>query len=120
MFSPNYILAVAFAVFAILQFNDPDPWQWILIYGAVAMLSLSTVGGQYRRQLLLAAALSCILGALYYSPAVVDWLSNYQLSDIVQEMSPEKPFIEEARECGGLLIAAGALTWLYRDHRKSS
>ena len=34
----NIIFAVVFALFAILQYNDPDPYLWIPIYGYAAII----------------------------------------------------------------------------------
>ena len=36
----NWIAALVFATCAVLQYNDPDPLRWILIYGAAAATSL--------------------------------------------------------------------------------
>ena len=33
----NILLAIMFLAFTYLQFNDPDPVIWILIYGAMAL-----------------------------------------------------------------------------------
>ncbi|MFT5800889.1 MAG: hypothetical protein ACI956_000694, partial [Nonlabens sp.] len=34
----NIILGILFAIFAAVQYNDPDSWNWILLYLFVAVV----------------------------------------------------------------------------------
>ena len=34
----NCMAAVLFVLCAVVQFNDPDPWRWVLFYGSAAAI----------------------------------------------------------------------------------
>ena len=48
----NLFLALLFALFAVVQLNDPDPWGWVAMYGFVAVVSAFAAFGRYHRYLL--------------------------------------------------------------------
>lgn len=84
------ILLLAFAA---LQFNDPDPVQWMVIYGATG-IALVLAGFRKTPPEMLARALG--LGALCYAVWLmpgfdVDWTRN-----------------EEAYETGGMIMVGVA------------
>jgi hypothetical protein len=43
----SLVLALLFALFAGFQYNDPDPWLWIGIYGYVAVTGFLAAAGKY-------------------------------------------------------------------------
>jgi len=114
----NLTLAVLFLIFAIVQFNDPDSWIWIAIYLAVSVISGFAIVKKYNIPLLIIGMLLTLGGALYLSPGVLDWFLNHGTEEIFHSMSPDKVFIETARECFGLLIAFFALGHHYLSARK--
>lgn len=94
-----------FLVFAALQWNDPDPYLWIPIYGAMVVLCVMALRGQYFMTIMivLIVVYSCL--CVYYFPGIQEWLQQNdkaQLFDNIAKM--EHPFIEESREFLGLLI----------------
>jgi hypothetical protein len=64
------LMAVVFVVFAVLQYNDPDPYLWIPIYLYAALLSVLYYRGRVSRTLLLVSAALFLAGAIYMWPAV--------------------------------------------------
>ena len=103
----NLIFFILFVLFAVLQYNDPDPWIWIPIYGYAAVLCLLA----FRRKYYPVAYLIGI--AVYFGYAVylfftkdgvLDWAIKHEAESIVQTMKAEKPWVEDTREFGGLLI----------------
>ncbi|MEQ9304998.1 MAG: transmembrane 220 family protein [Marinoscillum sp.] len=110
----NYILAVLFVLFAAVQYNDPDPLLWILIYGVVALVAVLQV--QFPtvnfRPLILTFIVIFLLYGMTYVPSFLDFLSSQNKTDLVGKMKAEDPWIEGTRELGGLLIAIAALYYL--------
>ena len=47
------ILFLIFLSFAALQYNDPDPYAWIAIYGAIALISFISVLGKLHREVVI-------------------------------------------------------------------
>lgn len=113
-------LAVLFALFALLQYNDPDPFLWMLVYFSVSIVAILKL---YLRQINfkpLLMTLIIILGlfSLTYLPGVFDFLQKPDKEELFGSMAYKKPWIEETREFLGLLIAIGALLYLRKDAPK--
>ena len=114
----NILLAIVFAAFAALQYNDPDPLQWIAVYGAVAVLSALASFGRYPRWAIIGLAIVIAGWMLWLSPAVIEWM-KLGFPTITGAMEPDEPYVELVRECLGLLIALLAVLHLWRSsHRK--
>ena len=114
------ILSVLFALFAILQYNDPDPWTWILIYGSVALIALFKM---YLPQvnfkpLIITLIIIFILYAATFLPYVIEFFQKPNKSELVGAMKVNKPWIEGTREFGGLILGIGALFYLLRSKLK--
>ena len=113
----HYILAGLFTLFAAVQYNDPDPWLWILIYGAVAIVAFFKV--QFVQinfgPLILTLILILLFYAFTFVPSVIDFFDSSNKSDLVGKMKAEDPWIEGTREFGGLLIAIIVLNYLKRS-----
>jgi len=97
--------ALLFFIFAIVQVNDPDPFAWIIIYGTVSVVSGFGVWNRYHFSVLIMGMVVCFGGAAYLFPGVIEWFTEHNTDEIFQEMSPDKVFIETARECFGLTVA---------------
>lgn len=103
---------------AVIQFNDPDPMKWTLLYGVGTVLAIlhwkrhpgSTVGPVIVGVIALVWAASLLPNVLERPPSL----------RIFEGMDPDFPEIEEAREFIGLLMVGvwmGVLAW--RSHRGS-
>ncbi len=100
----NAIMLIAFALSAILQYNDPDPYAWIAIY---VMATLACVF-HYRRHpswklpSVVAAAgllwIGFLVPALQNSPSPIVWNQVFLRADMKTEA------VELVREIGGLAI----------------
>jgi glucan phosphoethanolaminetransferase (alkaline phosphatase superfamily) len=113
-------LSIVFLLFALVQYNDPDPLLWMLIYGVVALVALLKV---YLRQVNfrpLITTLIIILSmyALFYIPVFIDFIGNPDKEDLLGKMKVTKPWIEGTREFLGLLIAVGALFYLRKPNAR--
>lgn len=97
-----FFLAFLFIVFAIFQYNDPDPFVWIPIYGIAAFISIGVALNRIVLPVLIVAMV------LYLVGAVVMWPSSYE--GLTLDMG-YKIEIEEARESLGLLICGLAMAF---------
>lgn len=105
-------LGIIFALFAVVQINDPDPWVWVVLYGVTALLNA-----------LLFAGKAYPLVSLFLSMFAFGWMASL-LPDfwewwlmgaptLVEEMKTEEPHIELVREFLGLLLCGTDLLWQY-------
>ncbi len=113
----NIILALLFVLFAYFQYNDPDPWMWIAIYGVVAVICIFAAFKKYNRW-----AILILLGGLgiYWAillPDFVTWLGD-GMPTITGSMKAESEYIELVREFLGLLILIGVLAFQFWSERK--
>lgn len=109
----NLILALLFVLFAYFQYNDPDPLVWILIYSYIAIIGFLAFAQKFYKWLIIAGLVLFGGGVLYLLPSVYEWLANHSEVSLLYGMAPDKPYIEESRECGGLLIALLCLVYFY-------
>jgi hypothetical protein len=103
----NYIFGGIFILFALLQINDPDPYLWIPIYGYASLIAFLNAKDKYDGFANYALIVFCILyGAklLLEKDGVVSWYNQHDAENLVQSMKATKPWIENTREFGGLLI----------------
>ena len=119
----NIIFAGLFVVSAGLQFNDPDPWLWIPIYLYGAVLCWFAFRGRYYTRAMLVGIGAYLVYAVYLvftKNGVIDWATEHHAESLVQTMKAEKPWIEDTREFGGLLILIVALgiDYVYARRRK--
>jgi hypothetical protein len=106
-------LALLFALFAYFQLNDPDPALWVAIYTYVALIGFSILLKKTSTWLIYFGLAICGAGTLYLLPSVYHWLTNHADVSLLYGMAPDKPYIEESRECGGLFIAFLGLLYFY-------
>ena len=106
-----WFLAIIFLLFAVVQYNDPDPIQWMLLYGGVAVhFVLAALGRLYRPAVRL-WLLAALIWSAFLAPDFVNWV-RMGMPSIVRTMKAETPWVELTREFLGLLIAATACGWL--------
>ena len=103
----NLIWTILFILFAGLQLNDPDPWLWIPLYLLAAALCGLRYAGRPKRVLEQGAIMIYALYTLFLfftSDGVIDWYDKHDAENLVQSMKATKPWIENTREFGGLMI----------------
>lgn len=103
----NLLFCLLFVFSAVLQYNDPDPYLWIPIYGYGAVLCWMAFRGNYypRAYLLGITAFTAYAILLFFEQdGVWDWATKHNAEGIAQTMKAEKPWIEDTREFFGLLI----------------
>lgn len=103
----NLMFTFLFVLFAGLQYNDPDPFLWIPIYLFAAFLCWKASKGIYHKKLMGLGLGLYGLYAVYLlldKNGVLSWANEHAAESLVTAMKAEKPWIEETREFGGLLI----------------
>ncbi len=117
----NILLAIMFLAFTYLQFNDPDPVIWILIYGAMAAVCGMAAFKFYIRPVMLILAVGYIVNCIILWPGVMDWLSSPDRSLLFDDLAKMQfPYIEETREFLGLLICIAVLgLYWYKSANKT-
>ncbi len=119
----NIICCILFVLFAALQYNDPDPWLWIAIYGYTAVLCYLAARGKYYLKAYLAGIIVYGGYAVYKvfdRNGLLDWIQLHDAESIAATMKAERPWIEESREFFGLLILIVVLSINYFFAKKQS
>ncbi|OOG19683.1 hypothetical protein BWD42_07185 [Sphingobacterium sp. CZ-UAM] len=110
----NRIWGIVFILCALLQYNDPDPILWMLLYLWAALLCLAAAAGkQFPKAVTMATILlytSYAMFKLVHKNGLLDWIDQHQAENIAATMKADKPWIEETREFFGLLLAVIVLT----------
>ena len=120
----NVLLALLYLSFALVQFNDPDGWIWIIGYGIAMVLAGLAVTGRYFQKPTMALLAVGVLLMLYHAPGLFEFITNDDGISFSEGMSNDFQYIEKAREFGGLLIANLGLWWLFSQgknaHKKTA
>ena len=119
----NLLFCILFVFSAALQYNDPDPYIWIPIYGYGAILCWMAFRGNYYPRAYLAGIAAYIVYAIFLffeKDGVWDWLTKHNAEDIAQTMKAETPWIEDTREFFGLLILVVVLSINYFYAKKQA
>ena len=117
----NIIFTIVFVLSAALQYNDPDPYLWVPVYLYGAYLCYQAIHKKYNPVLYIIGLVIYVGYALYIffdKQGVLNWVNEHNAESITQSMKATKPWIEETREFGGLLILIVVLlinlVWLRR------
>jgi len=97
--SLSIALALVFSLAALAQWNDPDPFAWMALYGLAAGVGLLSAFGRSRGWLEAAAFLCFAAAVLWLAPAVADFRI-----EAVNSLEMHTPSDEEVRELGGALL----------------
>lgn len=103
----NILFGLFFFLFAILQYNDSDPYLWIPIYIFSSTLCILNSREKFYltpHLLLIAFCVAYAIILLVTKDGVISWFSEHETESLVQSMKAAKPWIEQTREFGGLII----------------
>lgn len=113
----NTVMLLAFVGSAVVQWNDPDPVRWMLLYSSAAVACALHLFGVLPWRLAAAVGVVALVWSAIWAPGVITNAPIGQLFTTYQMMSPE---IEEARELLGLLIVAGWMAVLVAVRRRQA
>ena len=111
-------LSALFVYMVYIQLNDPDPLYWIVVYGGVAAVTFGHVLGKssdFWTTILIGATAA---GMIVATPGLVDFIAAGDVAAI-GDMG-NAPYVEPAREFGGLLIAFVVLLFCNRTKSDTS
>jgi hypothetical protein len=96
-------------VVAWLQLNDSDPIFWVCLYPVCAIVPVTSLFKANRLVTHLFAGMATIL---CLTAIIMSWQGSFEYlslhfnnESLIQDMNPNKPYIEEAREFFGALFA---------------
>jgi hypothetical protein len=117
----NIVFTLIFLSFAYLQFNDPDPLLWILIYGTMALMCGLAAANLYPKRVYLVLLVLFVGFSTIYIPSVLVWMQQDDLTALFDEIAKmEHLYIEESREFLGLMICVAVLVVNYIQARRLS
>lgn len=100
----NYVMALTFIFAMIAQYNDPDTFRWMTMYGVAALACILWLKGRIRKIVPAGIGAIAIIWAAFLMPDVIgqgtfgrEMFGSFKMNNIS---------VEEAREMGGLLIVA--------------
>ena len=97
----SWTMAAYLFVCVALQYNDPDPIRWMLIYGAGALTSVLLPIKKPAAALALLIGMVALAWSFYLIHSIWGLIA---LSDLTSKMSEKGGAVEVGREAGGLLI----------------
>lgn len=100
----HLVFALLFALSAVLQYNDPDPLPWILVWGGAALVAAAEFRSAGRPVFQQALVIICAIWMATLAPAMAAFVTLGQPSLLFASMSAGQPLIEESREFLGLAI----------------
>jgi len=101
----NGFFVLTLIAFAWLQLNDPDPVVWTTFYLICAAVPLLELTKRRNRYVFWIAVALCIIDLGIYTHGAYTYYLHSNEEALMQSMNPDKPYIEEAREFLGTLIA---------------
>lgn len=100
----NIVFGSLFVLSAILQYNDPDPFLWIVIYLYAGMICFLGYFGKLTKRTLVIGMVLFAFYAATLIPGFYTWLTGGNQGEIFGEMSANRMYVEETREFLGLVI----------------
>ena len=99
----NVVMGFLFVLAAAVQYNDPDPVRWVVIYGAAAVACWLSLRRRLRAGFVVVVGAVALVWALTIVPSVAGKVS---FSQLFTDLAMHAPLVEEGRETGGLLLVA--------------
>lgn len=114
----SFFFSLMFFSFAVVQYNDPDPWAWIIIYSVVGVIIGLAAFGKVYASIIYVIGLICVGWMVFLFPGMMQWIREEPADALLYGMSPDKMYIEESREFLGLFMVVAALGLVVWQHRR--
>jgi asparagine N-glycosylation enzyme membrane subunit Stt3 len=112
-----FVISGLFLLFAIVQWNDPDPLIWMIFYGVMSLIYiLLALGKKFAFYLSVLMLTVSVVYMGFILPEIIKWIKD-GMPSIVQSMKATIPSIEYTREFLGLLLCLIACIWVIRVHK---
>ena len=99
----NFLMVAAFLFSVVVQYNDPDPIQWMLIYGLAAAACILSLKSRLPWKV---PALIGVVALVWAATIAPDVIGKTTFAEMFQSFHMINEVVEESREMGGLLIVA--------------
>lgn len=97
----NLVFLIAFLLSTLVQFNDPDPLRWIMIYSAmVAICGLH----HFDRLHWYIASAPALVSLIWIASLIPALAQGVPWREVVGSLAMQNDTVEEVREIGGLLL----------------
>ena len=106
----HLLIAVLFVLFAVVQWNDPDPLLWIVVYLIISVVALLAFRDRHYFWFNLVFTMTLLVSTSFYVVDVIEWW-NDDMPSITESMKASSPYIERIREFFGLITALVAMTF---------
>ncbi len=116
----NAPLSLYFLFAAAVQYNDPDPVHWMLLYLASAVTCILALLKRDHLPLLYMLIGMAVIEMAITGEGFVTWLRIGKENLITAKMTAEKPYIELGREFLGAGISLAVAVWLVFRNKKSN
>ena len=103
---------------ALVQWNDPDPFRWIVCYSVTAIITLCSLIRPLPPSIPLIWGLLVLLSSLFVG---IDFLMSeeqFEWDSFWNVMTMKNEAVELGRELGGLLLVTGWLTVLALNSKR--
>jgi len=114
----HFLNGILFFLFAIVQFNDPDPWAWILIYGLISGISIISSFGKYLKWSAYTVLIVSLIWMIFLFPGLWQWITQEPFDALFGSMDPSRMHIEESREFLGLFMGVLSVLFIVYQNRK--
>lgn len=109
----HFLISGIFIVFAIVQYNDPDPFLWIMMYLLVGAIPILYIMDKLNRKFLRILIITFVFTFLLYIPPIFQWISN-GMPAIIGTPGAHSPMMEVLRESFGILLSCIVAIFYYR------
>ena len=112
------LLGLIFISFAVVQYNDPDPYIWAPYYLVIALICFFRYKDKGPTWLVKAMLGLTVAWAASYIPDVFSWWKE-GMPSIASSMKAESPYIENMREFLGLVVSLLTLIPVYLHQKRT-
>ena len=99
----NSLFLLAYLLSAAVQYNDPDPWSWVALYLAAALMCIAWFRKRLRRWY---APMLLVVSLVWIGTLLPSVAGKVSMPQLFESLSMKTRSVEEAREIGGLLLVA--------------
>jgi len=116
----NWLFCLSFLLSAVLQYNDPDPVVWILMWGVAGVACLLHGIGKLPQKLPIIVGVIALVWGFALLPGIIRTAADIRWNEVFMQASMSNITVEWVREMGGLLIIAIWMGVLVMKDRKSA
>jgi len=103
---------------ALVQWNDPDPFRWIVCYSVTAIITLCSLIHPIPSSIPLIWGIVVLLSSLFVGMDFLMSEEQFEWDSFWNVMTMKNEAVELGRELGGLLLVTGWLTVLALNSKR--